>query len=183
MLEPGLEDAVREFFREQHPAHDVEIRNGEMVVVSPHDFVSSNVVIRLGRILSAFVDEYDLGFVSESNGGYRYDDGDMMAPDVSYISKERLPRAPRTFATAVPELVVEIQSSSQRPSAVRAKLALLLEMGSSVGVYIDPGTHRVEVHRVDAQMLVLGDGDTLELPDILPGLQIAIADLWPRDFR
>lgn len=182
MVEPGLEDAIRAFLYEQHPVHDVEIRNGEIVVVSPHDLLSSNVVVRLVRLLSAFVEDRGLGFVFESNGGFRYEDGDMMAPDVSYISRERLPTVPRSFAEAVPELVIEIQSSTQRANAARAKLALLLEKGSTVGVYVDPGTHRVEIHRLDEAVVVLGDGDALELPDILPGLQIPVAEFWPPSY-
>lgn len=177
--EPGLEEAIREFLSSQHPAHDVEVRNGEIVVVSPHDLLSSSVVLRFARRLMTFVEENKLGHVFESNGGFRYIDGDMMAPDVSYISRKRLPRVPRSFADAVPELVVEIQSSTQRPDALRAKLALLLEKGSAVGVFIDPGKHLVEIHRRDAEPIVLGDGGVIELPDILPGLFIAVADLWP----
>lgn len=182
MLEPGLEDALRAFLDSQHPARDVEIRNGEIVVVSPHDLLSSNVVVRLVSIVSRFVDERKLGHVFESNGGFRYDDGDMMAPDVSYISRERLPAVPRSFANAVPELVIEVESSTQRPNAIRAKLALLLEKGSSVGLYVDPGTHRVEIHRIDELPIICGDGDAIELPDILPGLRIEVTALWPASY-
>ena len=182
MLYHGLEDAVRTYLQEQHPAHDVEIRNGELVVVSPHDLVSSRVVIRLSRLLEEFVDEHALGHVFDSNGGFRYADGDLMAPDISYISRARLPRVPRSFAEATPELVIEIQSSTQRPAAVRAKLRLLLEKGSTVGLYIDPGTHRIEIHRVGNDIVVLGDADLLEIPDVLPGLRVRIAAIWPPDY-
>ena len=179
MLEPGLEDAVREFFSEQHSGHDIEIRNGEIVVVSPHDFVSANVVINLGAILRAWVLARKLGYVADSNGGFRYPDGDMMAPDVSFVSRARLPVVPRSFADAVPELVVEVQSSTQRASAVRAKLALLLEKGSTAGLFVNPDTHTVEIHRLGCATEYYGDGETFELADVLPGLRIEVASLWP----
>lgn len=182
MLDHRLENALRTYLQEQHPAHDVEIRNGELVVVSPHDLVSSTIVMRLGRSIAQFVDDRALGHVFESNGGFRYADGDLLAPDISYISRARLPRVPRTFAEATPELVVEIQSSTQRAAAVRAKLALLLEKGSTVGLYVDPGTHRIEVHRRGADVVVLGDADTLEIPDVLPGLLVRVCDIWPPDY-
>ncbi|GAC1594095.1 MAG: hypothetical protein NVS3B28_24550 [Candidatus Velthaea sp.] len=118
----------------------------------------------------------------ESNGGFRYEDGDLMAPDVSFISRERLPSVPRSFAHAIPELVVEVQSSTQRPSAVRAKLALLLEKGSTLGLLIDPGTHAVEVHRPGSETVALQDGDTIDLDAVLPGLRIAVTDLWPESY-
>lgn len=184
MLKPksDLEEAIRHFLSSQHPAHDVEVRNGEIVVVSPHDLLSSSVVVCLTSLLSRFVDSHQLGHVFESNGGFRYGDGDMIAPDVSYISRERLPKVPRTFARAVPELVVEVQSSTQRAKALRVKLALLLEKGSTVGVFVDPGMHIVEIHRNGADPVMLGDGDIIEFPDILPGLRIAVADLWPPEY-
>jgi Uma2 family endonuclease len=179
MVETGLEETLREFFSRQHSGHDVEVRNGEIVVVSPHDLISSSVVLNFGGVLNSWVRQRRLGHVFESNGGFRYDDGDLMAPDISYISRERLPEVPRSFANATPELVVEVQSSTQRASAVRAKLALLLAKGSTVGVYVDPGTRRVEIHRRDADPEIYADGDTFELPDILPGLRIEVTSIWP----
>src|SRR5450432_492424 len=158
MLDTALENVLREFLNGQHSGHDVEIRNGEIIVVSPHDLISSSVVLNLGGILNAWVREHGLGHAFESNGGFRYEDGDMMAPDISYVSIERLPHVPRSFATVVPELVVEVQSSTQRASATRAKLLLLLEKGSTAGIYVDPGSHRVEIHRRDAPVEIYGDG-------------------------
>ncbi|GAC1450494.1 MAG: Uma2 family endonuclease [Vulcanimicrobiaceae bacterium] len=152
------------------------------MVVSPHDLLSSSVVVRLTAKLTVFVQAHRLGFVFESNGGFRYDDGDMMAPDVSFISRERLPSVPRSFARAVPELVVEVQSSTQRPSAVRAKLALLLEKGSTLGLLIDPGTRSVEVHRPGSSPIELRDGDAIDFAEVLPGLHVAVSDLWPESY-
>ena len=175
-----LAEALREYFFSQHLAHDVEIRNGEIVVVSPHDFISSNIVVRLAARMTVFVEERNLGYVVESNAGFRYDDGDLLAPDLAFVSRERLPVAPRSFANVVPEIVIEVQSSTQRPSAVRAKLALLLEKGSTLGVYIDPDQHTVEVHRPNHPRTTLTDGDMLTFDGILPGLSIEVISLWPR---
>jgi Uma2 family endonuclease len=179
MVESALENMLREFLNEQHSGHDVEIRNGEIIVVAPHDLTSSSVVVNLSSILNTWVRARKLGHVFESNGGFRYDDGDLMAPDVSYISRERLPSVPRAFANAIPELVVEVQSSTQWATATRAKLRLLLDKGSTAGIYVDPGTHRVEIHRRDREVEVYLNGDTFELPDILPGLRINVSDIWP----
>jgi Uma2 family endonuclease len=179
MVDSALEDMLREFLNGQHSGHDIEIRNGEIIVVALHDLTSASVVLNLGGILNNWVRAHRLGHAFDSNGGFRYDDGDLMAPDISYISNERLPHVPRSFANAIPELVVEIQSSTQRTSVTRAKLKLLLKKGSTAGIYVDPGTHRVEIHRRDQPVEVYLDGETFELPDILPGLCIDVTDLWP----
>jgi predicted ThiF/HesA family dinucleotide-utilizing enzyme len=40
--------------------------------------------------------------------------------------------------------------------------------------------HRiVEIHRAGAEPIVLGDGDRVELPDVLPGFGFAVHELWP----
>jgi|GEM_PF-4221794 len=58
----------------------------------------------------------------------------------------------RSFASAIPDFVVEIQSSTQRPSAVRAKLALFLEKGSTAGPSIPAHNASREMqHRIARQ--------------------------------
>jgi Uma2 family endonuclease len=183
MEQSALAEAIHDFLERQHPEHDVEIREGEIVVVSPHDLVSSNIVLRLGGRLSRFVEAHALGYVFDSNGGFRYADGDLMAPDITYISRSRLPSVPRAFATdAIPELVVEVQSSTQNGRAVRRKLETLLDKGSTVGLYVDPGARRVEIHRAHRPPVVLAGDDVLELPDVLPGLRIPLPEIWPPSY-
>lgn len=173
------EETLREFLSEKHPAYDFEIRNGEYVLVSPHDFISSTTCTRMSHLLNAWVMPRKAGFVSDSNGGFRYDDGDLMAPDVAFISAERMPSLPKVYALAIPELVIEIQSSSDREAAVRAKLALLLEKGSTAAIYIDPRKRRFEIHRTGRDPEIFIDSDTVTIEDVLPGFSFPLAELWP----
>jgi Uma2 family endonuclease len=106
-------------------------------------------------------------------------DGDLMAPDVTYVSRERLPSVPRSFARVVPDLVFEIRSSRQSERACRAKLQMLLSQGIDVVVFVDPGKRVWEIHRASDEPIILRDGDRFELPDILPGFSVAVDELWP----
>jgi Uma2 family endonuclease len=83
----------------------------------------------------------------------------MRAADVTYVSRERLP--------------------TQTIRAVRNQIVSLLDKGISVGIYVDPRKHRVEIHRRDAKPVVLGDDDMFEVPDVLPGFSFAVRELWP----
>jgi Uma2 family endonuclease len=172
-------DGLRKIVQRTYPAYDVEIQDGEYVVVAPHDLLSSNVVVLLVRVLDAWVRPRKLGYVFESNGGFEFPDGDKRAPDVSFVSRERLPSVPRSFARAIPELVIEVRSSTQTERSVRNQLASLLAKGCSVGVYVDPGERRVEIHRPGTEPAVLGDDGILEISDILPGFAVPVAELWP----
>jgi Uma2 family endonuclease len=172
-------EGVRKVIQRTYPAYDVEIREGEYHIVAPHDMVSSNVVMRFGLRLGAWVESRKLGSVFDSNAGLIFPDGDKMAPDVTYISRERLPVIPRSFARVIPEIVVEVRSSRQTERATRRKLETLLAKGVDVGVYIDPGQRVVEIHRAGWPPVVLGAGERLEVPDVLPGFGFLVDELWP----
>jgi Uma2 family endonuclease len=166
--------------RRQHPAHDVEIRNGEYVVVAPHDYLPAALVMEIGARILDWARPQQRGRVFDSNGGIVFPDGDLIAPDVAYVSRERLPAVPAAFARVIPELVFEIRSAQQRESACRAKVALLIGKGIDVVVYVDPSRRLVEIHRPGSAPVVLGDGDRFTVPDVLPGFGFAVAELWPQ---
>lgn len=172
-------DTLREFVERTFPDHDVEVRDGEYVVVAPHDWVSSNVVVQFTALLNAWVRPRKLGWVFESNGGIQFDDGDKRAADVTYVSRERLPQVPHRFGRVVPELIVEVRSSKQSEGAVRRQIASLMEKGVGIGVYVDPGQRVVEILRANAEPVVLRDGDWFEIPELLPGFGFAVEELWP----
>jgi Uma2 family endonuclease len=163
----------------KHPAYDLEIRNGEYVVVAPHDFVSARLVIKIASRIERWIEQTRAGMVFDSNAGVLFADGDLMAPDVTYVSRKRLPVVPRSFARVIPELVFEIRSSKQSERACRSKLELLLSQGIDVVVFIDPGKRVWEIHRAGADPIVLRDGDRFEVPDVLPGLGFPVDELWP----
>jgi Uma2 family endonuclease len=102
-----------------------------------------------------------------------------MAADVTYVSRNRMPVVPRSFARVVPELVFEIRAFNQSERACRAKLDLLLAHGIDVVVFVDPDARVWEIYRVGAEPVVLRDGERFELPDILPGFSVVVDELWP----
>lgn len=172
-------DTLREFVNRTFPAHDVEIRDGQYVVVPPHDWVSANVVVQFCSLLQVWVRPRKLGWVFDSNGGTQYEDGDMRAADVTYVSRDRLPALPRRFGRVVPDLIVEVRSSRQTMRAARNQIASLLDKGIAVGVYVDPDKRRVEIHRLGAAPVILGGEDRFEVPDVLPGFGFPVSELWP----
>ncbi|NEP62553.1 MAG: Uma2 family endonuclease, partial [Symploca sp. SIO2G7] len=40
----------------------------------------------------------------------------------------------------------------------------------------------VEIYRPGEEVVVLGDGDVLSIPDLLPGFEVAVSDLWSPEF-
>jgi len=62
--------------------------------------------------------------------------------------------------------------------AVRKKIKCFLELGTCVGILMNPDDRTVEAYGVGKAVIVLRDGDILTLPDLLPGWEVAIAELW-----
>jgi Uma2 family endonuclease len=108
-----------------------------------------------------------------------YADGDLIAADVTYVSRSRMPVIPRSFAHVIPELVFEIWSGNRSERACRSKVQLFLGQGVDVVVFIDPDKREWEIHRAGAETVVLRDGDRFEVPDVLPGFGFSVDELWP----
>ena len=174
-----------------YPDRQIELREGKLIIMSPSDSVSGEVGARFSMLLSTWVYTHNLGRILDSSTGFRLPNGDLLSPDVSYVSRERLKHNPRTYLSVVPELIVEIKSSRDRLRELEEKIALFLDQGVQVGLLIDPDTHTVTVYRSsglskDAESgeaiplgTTLHNRDTLTIPDLFPGWEIPITSLWP----
>lgn len=127
--------------------YNVELHNGEITVMGPSDIVASEITIRFAIALAAWVVPRQLGRIFDSSGGFILPNADLAAPDVSFVSRRRLPRSPRYFGELVPDLVVEIKSPSDRPPKLDEKLRNLVALGAVVGLLIDPDLETVAVYR------------------------------------
>ena len=174
-----------------YPDRQIELREGKLIIMSPSDSVSGEVGARFSMLLSTWVYTHNLGRILDSSTGFRLPNGDLLSPDVSYVSRERLKQNPRTYLSVVPELIVEIKSSRDRLRELEEKITLFLDQGVQVGLLIDPDTHTVRVYRASglskdaesgetiSQGTTLHDGDSLSIPDLFPGWEIPITSLWP----
>ncbi|BAC92021.1 Uma2 family endonuclease [Gloeobacter violaceus] len=165
-----------------YPDHKIELRDGAITIMSPADATSGLIGVEFSAQLRNWVRPRKLGFVFDSNSGFRPPNGDLTAPDVSFVSRERLRRVPRTYAPVVPDLVVEVKSSTDRLRPLVDKLQSYLELGARVGILVDPDQQRVSVYRPEQEPVILEGGDILSLNELLPGWELAIADLWLVEF-
>ena len=108
---------------------------------------------------------------------------DVRSPDAAFVRAERLPKTPKGYAELAPDLIVEVKSPSDSLTQLRQKIQNFLEVGTQIGILVDPDSRTVEVYRPGQETpQVLRDGDVLTVPELLPGWSVAIADLWPLVF-
>jgi Uma2 family endonuclease len=106
----------------------------------------------------------------------------LRAPDLSFVRADRLKKTKRDFVELVPDLMVEVKSKTDKIQPLEEKIQLFLKLGSKVGILIDPDILTLTVYRLNQAPVVLQNGDTLTLPDLLPGWELAISELWPPEF-
>ena len=168
---------------EAHLDYQLELVDGKIIIMGPSDIVSSEIGLEFGRLLGNWVKPRKLGRVFESSGGFILPNSDLRAPDVSFVTADRLKQSKRYFAELVPDLVVEIKSQSDRLKPLREKIQSFIELGAKVGILIDPDKRTVTLYTPTGEPVVLRDGDTISIPELLPGWEIAVAELWPIDFE
>lgn len=175
-------EKLQSLLSEKHLDYQMELIDGKIIVMGPSDVYASEVGARLISFLWNWVDPRRLGRVFDSSGGFILPNTNLTAPDVSFVSAERLRRSPRYFAQMVPDLAVEIKSQSDRIKPLEEKVLKFLELGTQVGILIDPDNETVTVYRKGSQAVVLTNEDTLTIPDLLPGWEAPVSQLWPPVF-
>lgn len=169
-----------EAFWEQYAGQPYELVDGEAVYVAPAGLEASNIARRMGGLIGIFVDDNDLGWVTTADGGYKLDEDNLRAPDVAFISNERLDKQAdkRKYGTTAPDLAVEVVSPTDRAADVQNKVRLYLERGVLLVWVVYPGTREVVIHRPDRTAQTLTATDRLNGEDVLPGFTLPLATLF-----
>lgn len=162
--------------------YQLELENGKIIVMGPSDIVSSEIGALLSRFLGNWVYPRRLGRLFDSAGGFIMPDTNLTAPDVSFVRAGRLLQSPRYFGQLVPDLVVEIKSQSDRINTLEKKVKKFLELGAVVGILIDPDESTVTVYRPASEPIVLSNENILTIPELFPGWELPISELWPPIF-
>lgn len=191
----SLTIAHLEQLQAEHPDWQMELVEGSIVVMGPSDYESDEISTRLSTFLNNWVMPRRLGRVTGSSAGFilpnsSVEDGsngevqprNLRAPDVSFVQASRLKRTKRDFVELVPDLMVEVKSKTDRVNPLIEKIELFLKLGAVVGILIDPDKRTVTVYRLNQPAVVLQDGDTLTVDELLPGWELAISELWPPVF-
>ncbi len=149
---------------------------------SPTDFTSGEISARFCALLFSWVEPRQLGHIVGSSAGFQLPNGDVVAPLVSFFSRSRLKRVPRTYPELVPELVVEIKSAFDQRASLQEKIRRFLDLGALIGLLIDPDERTVAVYNSSNEFNVLGESDLLTIPALFPGWELLVSELWPPVF-
>lgn len=155
-----------------------ELIDGEVVEKMP-SFTPSRIGSRINRYLDIFVDENDLGYVTMSDGGYIMPNGDVLIPDVAFISKGRLPVEPNREAPVPPDLAVEVKSPTDSKRKMRRKAEKYLDFDTRIVWLVLPDEQMIEVYSIDDEDVInIGIDGILNGGDVLPDFTLAVKDIF-----
>jgi Uma2 family endonuclease len=143
--------------------------------------VESMLNFEFGLFLGPFIKRHRLGIVLGSDGMVRLMPGMVRLPDMCFISWDRLPgrKMPTSpILDLAPDLAVEVLSKSNTKAEMKRKLREYFDAGVLLVWLIDPKTRTIVVHTSPKTSTKLGEGQTLDGGDVLPGFALPIVELF-----
>jgi Uma2 family endonuclease len=156
-----------------------ELVDGELVKMSPSFLPEARVVRTILLLLGTFVLQRRLGEVFGPDLGYELTPHRVRAPDVSFVSAEKLVAYgnPQEFAKVVPDLAVEVISPEVKYSYLQRKIRDYFEAGVRLLWIIDPQMQTVTVYHSPLDLRILTAADALPSEEVLPGFSCPVAEL------
>lgn len=169
-------------------AEHLELVRGVAREMSPTGNEHARISAVLVWQLSAHIKTRDMGEIYTAEGGFivaRNPDS-VLAPDVAFVAKERLPEDGSDivgFTPFAPDLAVEVASPSNTEAELLLKTSLYLAGGTRLVWIVRPKPQTVTVFSPDAPERILTLDETLDGGDVVPGFSLPLSGLFRRSTR
>ncbi|MEM9120586.1 MAG: Uma2 family endonuclease [Cyanobacteria bacterium P01_F01_bin.56] len=180
-----VEMTMAEFYEFCQANRDLRIErsaNGEVIIMPPTFSDTGNRNFNLAVQIGVWAEKNGTGLGFDSSAGFTLPNGATRSPDAAWIRLERWNALTATekasFAPICPDFVVELKSSSDTLSALKAKMVEYLENGASLGFLIDRKNHQVYVYRPNQEPNILANPNAVSGDPELPGFQLQMAKIW-----
>ena len=175
---PGSATEADLLYMVDHESRLCELVDGTLVE-KPVGYWEGIIAANIIAILAAYVNPRDLGAVSGADSTLRMRSGRIRLPDVSFVSKARLPKTLAPVPSLAPDLAVEVLSESNTAEEMRLKLAEYFQSGTRLAWLVDPATRTVAIYTTpDTPAATVSEADSLDASPVLPGLTIRVMDIF-----
>jgi Uma2 family endonuclease len=158
-----------------------EVIDGDLYVTPPPDYLHQRGLGNLHITVGFYLRGHDLGYVVAAPIGVKLDAGSGVQPDLVFVSRERAGIITQRGIEGAPDLVVEVLSPSTAANDRGIKMRRYAAAGIPHYWMLNPRARNLEAYRLgpDGYELVGTFGvEAVFRPELFPGLEIAIADLW-----
>jgi Uma2 family endonuclease len=136
----------------------------------------------LGVALGTFVQDHDLGFVFSTGTGFvlEHEPDTVLGIDVSYVSYERLNGVENLdhFLPYAPDLAVDVLSPNDSADETDERVGLYFAAGAQAVWAFDPKKRTTAVYTSPTDVRILGEHDTLDGGEVLPGFKLDLSKLF-----
>ncbi len=159
-----------------------DLIQGEVVPMPPPGGVHGRVCLNVGYVLETWSRASGLGTVTANDSAVvtERDPDSVRGCDVMFTRWEKLPdrMLPHGAFQMPPDLVVEVQSPSDRWRDILAKVGEYLDVGVTEVWIVDPGDRTVDIFRNDRKQIRLLSDQMLSSEDVLPGFECAVSEFF-----
>ncbi|GAA4453271.1 Uma2 family endonuclease [Nibrella saemangeumensis] len=156
--------------------------NGQIIIMPPTGLESSRRNMSLGSSVWQWNHRKKAGVVTDSNGGYTLPDTSMRAPDVGFVSNERLATVPpddlKKFARVCPDFVIELRSESDTLIDLQRKMEKWLQNGVRLAWLIDPETEQTHIYRPGKEPEMRSFAEALSGEGVLEGFELNVKEVF-----
>ena len=157
-----------------------ELDEGELIEMTRPRVGHNRVVMKMTQVFIQYLLKNPVGELFTSDNLFVLGPTTKRAPDLSFILADRASKIdPSKDIADAPDLAVEVLSPTDRAAAMRRKMKQYFAAGARVVWLVHPELREVEVwDSASGPVRVVGDGDTLESRDLLPGFSYRVSDLF-----
>jgi Uma2 family endonuclease len=181
---PGVKLTYDDFLHLPDDGRRHELIDGEHYVTPAPIRKHQAIVMNLGSLIWIYLQQHPIGRVFGSPLDVILSDFDVVEPDLSFITHQRMREIePSSWIKGAPNLVVEIVSPNTRKRDETIKRRLYERFGIDEYWVIDPELDTIKVYRRTADRyertaeLSVENGDVLTT-SLLPGLDLPLAKIF-----
>ena len=166
-------------YMELNDGRRYELIGGELIVVPRPGFKHQKIGLRIAKSFENFLEQNAIGEVVQEVDVHL--EGEVVAPDLLFIAKERFDIIGELHIQGAPDLVVEVLSPSTAAYDKKKKRTLYFANGVKEYWMVDPDQQLVEVLTAGENewrwVGVLDHEDILSTA-LLPGLKINLSEIF-----
>ncbi len=159
-----------------------ELVDGELKIMGNSGMEQGNIAGFLCGMIELWARQSKLGITCDSSTAFTMASGNRRSADVSFVSRGRLTGLKRPlqgYFQGSPDLVVEVLSPSNTFEEIHTKLVEYFDNGTQLAWVINPAERSVLIYRSPEPAHLCTFNDALIGEEILPGFELAVAELFP----
>jgi Uma2 family endonuclease len=155
---------------------------GDLIIMPPTGGETSNRNAGITAQLWIWNEQYQLGKIFDSSGGFKLPNGADRSPDAAWIPLDKwnalTPEQQRKFLPLSPDFVIELLSPSDALENTQNKMKEYIENGTRLGWLINRQARQVEIYRQGKEVEILDNPQNLSGESVLVGFLLNLAVIW-----